>query len=350
MSLSADRDSPVSATDLATQAPIGRPMAGGQPLSEAVADQAAEWLTLLMSGEATDEDQQRWRLWRAAHPDHERAWAHIEAVTQRLKILEPAAGYKVLSPYAGPKGSARRKALKLLLWGGGAGFTGLLVSRTQTWQQQMADFRTGIGEQRSVALEDGSRVTLNTASAINVHFDGQQRLLRLVAGEVLVVTAQAPSGEKDVRPFVVATAEGRVRALGTRFSVRQGDGHTAVSVQESAAEITPADGGAPRTLMAGERTAFTRIAVDAPQPLSGREDAWARGHLIAEDMRLDEFLAELSRYRPGYLGCDPAVAGLRVSGVFPLHDTERILATLPRVLPVQLRLRSRFWVTVKAAS
>ena len=66
-------------------------------------------------------------------------------------------------------------------------------------------------------------------------------------------------------------------------------------------------------------------------------------------MPLGEFIAELDRYRLGVLRCDPRVAGLRLSGVFPVHDSDRILATLPSVLPVQVRARSRYWVLIEQA-
>lgn len=322
-------------------------MAGGQPISEAVADQAAAWLTLLMSGEATDDDRQRLQQWRGQQADHERAWQHIEAVTARLGLLAPRAGYQALSPYAGPKSPARRKAVQVLAWVGVVGGAGLFGSRTQLWQQRVADHRTATGEQRTVTLDDGTRVTLNTASAVDVRFDAQRRLLQLVAGEVLIVTGHG-SG-LDPRPFVVATAEGHIRALGTRFSVRQWDGHTSVAVQQSAVEIAPAADAARRILRAGERVSFTRTAVGAPEALRGDDEAWTRGQIVAENMPLGEFLAELGRYRPGLVRCEPAVAGLRLSGVFPLGDTDRILATLPNVLPVRVWLRTRYWVTVDAA-
>lgn len=327
-------------------------MAAGQPISEAVADQAAGWLTLLMSTEATRRDQQRWQQWRAAHPDHDRAWTHIEAVTQRFKMLEPRAGYQTLSPYAGAVASGRRKALNLLLWGSVAGATGLLASRTQTWQQQMADYRTGTGEQRTVTLADGSRILLNTASAVNVRFDGEQRLVRLVAGEVLIVTSHALGADAtpDGRPFVVQTGQGSIRALGTRFSVRQQGEQTRVAVQEHAVEITLAEDGQAQVLQAGQQTSFSRASIGRPLPVPEGDGSWARGQIVANDMPLGDFLAELGRYRPGLVRCDPAIAGLRFSGVFPLQDTDRILSTLPRVLPVQVRLRTRYWVTVEAAA
>ena len=335
-----------------------RPMAGSQPISEATADQAAQWLTLLMSGEASHEERQRWQQWRAAHPDHERAWQHIEAITGRLKQMEPKAAYRTLSPYvAAPRGAqtptspGRRKALQMLMWGGVACTTGLLVSRTQSWQQAVAEHRTGIGEQRSLVLDDGTQITLNTDSAINLRFDGERRLIRLVAGEVLIVTGHAHhNGHAETRPFIVESAEGDVRALGTRFTLRQLDGQTHVAVLESAVQITPRDNSTQaRIVHAGKQASFSRRVLDADQPLDEQSSAWSRGQIVADNVRLEDFLADLGRYRPGLLRCDPSVANLRVSGVFPLHDTDRILATLPTVLPVQVSQRTRYWVTVAAA-
>ncbi|CAD0352947.1 FecR domain-containing protein [Xanthomonas hortorum] len=345
----------VDAASRRTQAADGqRPLlAGGQPISVQVADQAAEWLTLLMSGTASEAQLQRWQQWRDAHPDHARAWAHIESVTGRLKALTPQAAYRSLSPYAGTNGQAspgRRKALNLLLWGGVAGATGVLASRTQPWQRVTADYVTATGERRDLQLQDGSRITLNTRSAIDVRFDAQQRLLQLLAGEIMVTTGHALGAGHDARPFVVRTAQGDIRALGTRFCVRQDEGDTQVSVLESAVEVRPQAGAqAARRVHAGEQCRFTAEALGAIAPVDAQAAAWVRGQLIADELRLDAFVAELDRYRPGRLRCDPAVGALRVSGVFPLDDTERILAMLPSVLPVKVSQRSRYWVTVQAA-
>ncbi len=326
-------------------------MADGEPISEAVATAAAEWLTLLMSGEATEEDRRSWQRWRAASLEHERAWQHIEAVTGRLKLMEPKAAYTSLSPYSDLKSPGRRKALNILIWGGAIGVTSVLASRTQIWQQTAADYRTGIGQQRTVTLADDTRIVLDTASAIDVEFDSRQRLVRLVAGQIMIATGhRAIGGRADPRPFIVQTDQGRIRALGTRFVVRQEDGHTAVDVQESAVEITPSDATwPPRLLKAGERTAFTLRGVDQSLASIEQDAAWTRGQIVADNVRLGDFLTDLARYRPGIVRCDPGVAGLRFSGVFPLNDTDRILAILPNVLPVQVRLRTRYWVTVEAA-
>lgn len=324
----------------------------GRVISRATADAAADWLTLLMSGEADDAQQHRWRQWRQAHGDHEAAWQHVEAVTGRMKSLERAPAYAALSPYGAsgrPSSVGRRRATRMLLWGGIATGAGLLASRTGTWQASMADYRSGTGEQRNLTLEDGTRLTLNTGSAVNLRFDANQRRILLVAGEIMIATRHGPE-QTDPRPLLVATAEGSIRSLGTRFTVRQRAGRTSVAVLESAVEVSPwAGSGSTRLVRAGEQTQFSRDAVEAPRSADEHADAWARGQLVADEQRLDDFLVELDRYRPGVLRVDPRIAGLRLSGVFPLADTDRILATLPSVLPVRVQWRTRFWATVVPA-
>ena len=73
--------------------------------------------------------------------------------------------------------------------------------------------------------------------------------------------------------------------------------------------------------------------------------------VIAEQVdnsQLGDFLAELSRHRPGILRCDPSVAGLELTGVFPLADTDRVLAALQQSLPVQVHSLTRYWISVSA--
>jgi transmembrane sensor len=63
-------------------------------------------------------------------------------------------------------------------------------------------------------------------------------------------------------------------------------------------------------------------------------------------MPLGDFVTELARYRSGHVACDPAVAGLRVSGTYPLADTDRVLAILGKSLPVAVEYRTCYWVRV----
>lgn len=326
---------------------------GGRVISRGTADAAADWLTLLMSGEAGQAQQTQWRQWRQAHADHEAAWQHVEAVTGRMKSLAPSPAYTALSSHGAggrPASAARRRATRVLLWGGLATGAGLLAARTAPWQARMADYRSATGEQRSFALEDGTRLMLNTGSAVDLRFDAGARRILLVAGEIMVATRHGPGVAADPRPLRVETAEGSIRSLGTRFTVRQHSGRTSVAVQESAVEISCRDApGSARVLHAGEQTQFSRDTVETPLPAGEQAAAWTRGQLVADEQRLDDFLAELDRYRPGMLRVDPQIAGLRLSGVFPLADTDRILAALPGALPVRVQWRTRFWATVVPA-
>lgn len=357
------------------QPPASRgPQAGGAPIRPATAEAAAEWLTLLMSGEATAPQRQAWLHWRAADAEHERAWCHIEAVAARFQGLHGGAASNSLALPAG-----RRRAVKALLALAVTAGGSALLTQTPAWHQWRADYASATGTRRDITLADGSRVTLNSGSAIKVDFDAERRLVTLLEGEIMIVTGHAAAGGTGdtgvdrnrtgagagggpvgaavdrhaavggtLPPFIVQTAEGRIRALGTRFSVRQLDGRSRVGVLEHAIELTPHAGGQPTLLQAGSGVEFTRDSVGTPAALGPASHAWLRGQLIADAMRLDDFLAELGRYRPGLLRCTAAVAGLRVSGAFPLDNTDRILDMLPNVLPVQIRERTRYWITVEA--
>ncbi len=322
-------------------------MAEGRPLDDAVAAQAAEWLTLLMSEEVDEADRRRWRRWRQAHPDHDRAWRHIEAVTGRFQEMIPGAAYRALSSVDKERlaSPGRRKVLGLLLMIGAGGTLG---AYSGGWRRWGATYATRVGERRDWTLADGTRVTLNTGSALDVDFNSDQRCLRLLAGEVWVVTAHV-GGVEDPRPLVVETAQGQVRSLGTRFSVRQEQDRTRLMVSESAVAVRPGGQVAPQVVRAGQTAVFSDEALDLVASATPGEPAWLRGQIVADDMPLGAFLDELERYRPGLLHHDASVAGLRVSGVFPLDDTDRILETLPRVIPVHVHWRTRYWVTVTSA-
>lgn len=204
----------------------------------------------------------------------------------------------------------------------------------------LADYRTGVGEERTIELPDHSRVTLNTYSAIDVQFNDSQRRILLRQGEILVEVARDRS-----RPFVVATPQGTARALGTRYLVRRDAGVTTVTVLKSHVEACIDAGHKVRrdsltcvALHAGQRTRITADAVEAATNLDAyAESAWMQGRLAVDNRPLTEVLAELERYRTGRIRFDAAqLAPLRVSGVFPLADTDHALTALEASLPIRV--------------
>lgn len=324
--------------------------AHGQPIDLAVAMQAAEWLTTLMSGESTPAEKTAWQQWRQAHPDHERAWKHIESVSGGLRELDGPASRQALLQSSHSPSISRRGSLRLLAWVSAIGLTGWFGARSEyapgMARAALADLSTGVGERRELALPDGTRLHMNSGSAVNIRFTDTQRMLQLVRGEVFIATARET--RRPYRPFLVETADGQAQALGTRYSVRQEDGRTSVAVEQGAVRLTPREGAGSLVVQADQGGAMTARSIVPAHAVSPDIWAWRQGLLLADAMPLRDFLHELSRYRHGLLGCDDAVAGLRISGVFPLADLDSVLLSLPDSLPVDVRLRTRYWVQVEA--
>jgi transmembrane sensor len=147
----------------------------------------------------------------------------------------------------------------------------------------------------------------------------------------------------------VGTAHGRVRALGTRFTVRERDGHTLLAVHDGAVRVQPAGDAEPVTVYAGRQVRFHRHGIAAAEAADPARDAWARGVLLARDITLDKLVGELARYQYGHMGVSPAVADLRVFGSFPARRPEKALAMLEDLLPIRVRRPLPWWTTIEAA-
>lgn len=308
-------------------------------------DEAAEWLMCLNAGEVSEADHAAWSRWRASSPERERAWQRAELLLGKLGSLPPALAMSTLDRPADPQRRAAITRLAALLALVPAGWMAFSQSERQGW---LADYRSGVGECRELSLVDGTRVFLNTDSAIDVRFDDGQRLIRLIRGEILVQTAAdnvVPS-----RPLRVATDQGRLQALGTRFSVRERGGRTYLAVLEGAIRVEAAGGQAmPLVVKAGEQTDFDAHSVVPVRAVDDAATAWTQGMLLADRMNLKDLVAELSRYGHGFIRCDPAVAGLLVSGAFPLSDRRRTLRMLAATYPLSVTEHmSGYWTLIAA--
>lgn len=304
--------------------------------------QAFEWQVTLWSGEASEEERAAFQRWHDGSAAHAQAWQSVQRLGSHLQGLagSPAAGAALRAPHAA---KARRQVLRSLLTVAGTGAVVLAARQTPQWAMAAADLRTGRGEQRQETLPDGTQLLLNTASAVDVLFTASERRLALRAGEIQVATAPDRLG----RPFVVETPHGSARPIGTRFTVRLDGDASAVAVAEGAVLLASRHApGQVQRLDAGQQARFDADRVQAAQPLSPLSTSWVGGVLAAEGMLLADFVHELGRYRTGVLRCDEAVAHLRVSGVYPLADTDRVLQALARALPVSVRSATRYWVTV----
>lgn len=188
-----------------------------------------------------------------------------------------------------------------------------------------SDAYTQVGAMRRLQLEDGSVVTLNTDSAIAVHLRKDLRTVRLLRGEAFFQVARDTR-----RPFVVDSAGGSARVLGTAFNVRLDDATAQVSVVEGRVAVSPPAGGTGAVLAAGQSawlagTAVHREARHDPRAAT----AWRRRQLVFYNAPLSQVVDELSRYRHGIVelrGDD--VRALPVSGAFSIADPDASLQLL----------------------
>lgn len=307
---------------------------------------AAHWFATLCAGEITPQQTLKWQQWYQQHEDHRWAWQRVESLQGQLHSLPGHLGYQTLHQAHQNAQLTRRRVLKSLLL-----LLGVGGSSWQLWQSPLgvglrADYHTASGEQQRVRLDDGSQLQLNTASAVQVAFTTQQRLIHLRQGEIAIITA--PDAQQ--RPFFVATREGMLRALGTGFSVRQWENQTELAVQQHAVEVTlNADPRQKMVLQQAHKLRFSASAFDVVQPLTPADNSWMQGLLSVSNRRLAEVIAEVARYRHGVLRCEPDAADLRVSGTFRLNDTDQLLHVLAQTLPIKIHTVSRYWVRVSAA-
>lgn len=304
--------------------------------------EAADWMVQLQSGSATDEDRRAIAQWQGRSAQHAQAWQRAQAVLGDFNSVPASIAGDTLKRIGRKKSLGRRQALGLLLLAGPATW---LAWQQKPWQAWTADQHTAIGEQRDLTLPDGTRLLINTASSLNIAFTDQVRRIDLLQGEVMITTAKDPAPTH--RAFVVQTRHGTARALGTHFSVRVGEHSSRVAVLEGAVEMLPARASRGLILKAGEQSAFGSDSVAAVAPLDSSALTWENGMLLAQHMRLADLLDELGRYRRGVLRCHASVAGLSVSGAFPLRDTDASLRLLQDTLPVKVSSLTGYWVTLE---
>ncbi|MGE8067520.1 FecR domain-containing protein [Pseudomonas sp. NPDC089569] len=304
--------------------------------------EAADWLVQLHSGTATTADHLAIAQWRGRSLEHDQAWQRAEMLLGDMRSVPANLAMQTLQRASRKEGLSRRQTLTrlgLLIMAGPLG----MAAQHLPWEQWSADQRTAVGEQKHLQLPDGSQLLLNTDSAVNIAFNPSERRVLLLDGELLVSTATDPAA----RPFIVETPQGTARSLGTRFCVRTEGSASRISVLEGQVTVTPQLMQQSTTLTAGERQRFKLNRFDAVERFDMAAMSWDKGMLLADNMRLDELLGELGRYRPGVLRCHPDVAALRVTGAFSVRDTDASLRLLSDTLPLNISRLTRYWLTVE---
>jgi transmembrane sensor len=311
-----------------------RMTSGGTPRS--TLDEAADWHFRRDEGRFGPEDEAALEAWLAASPEHRSAYAEVRSTWDDLAgIPRPAIAASASRPHAGARpitGIFALAACVAVAIGLGAAFD--LPTRIR------ADAYSATGETRTVRLDDGSSVELNSASAISIAYSPTRRTIRLLQGEAAFKVAKDPD-----RPFVVEANGGATQALGTVFVIRDFGEETTVTVLESRVAVSYPAGEAELDLSPGETVAYSSKGLGPARKVDAdAETAWRRGKLIFVDRPLGSVVDELNRYHVGRIVItDPSIRNLRVSGVFATGDPIRALNGLEFSLGLRsTRLTDRF--------
>lgn len=301
---------------------------------EQACEAALEWVARLRSDDVSEDDRQSFALWLGEHR------SHAEAMDEILELWDDLGVVRRLQTDSQIPAEAANSSRWLP-----AAFAAAacLVLAVFLWPQLQSDpvshsYRSAMGERLDVELPDGSRALLNTNSRISVTYADDQRLIELQQGE-----AWFKVESNKERPFHVDAGETRVTAVGTAFNVYLSPSSIDVTVTEGVVKVS----GLKQT---GSRTRYTELLHENQMLIAGTDGwelsssndvskhlAWQRGELVAEEMPLPELVEQLERYQDTrIIIADPQVAGLSVSGVIQLDQTEASLSAIAVSLGLQI--------------
>ncbi|WP_084398695.1 FecR family protein [Henriciella aquimarina] len=305
-------------------------MAAGDDTHSARLKAAAAWYGELQEPDLSAERWDAFQAWES-DPANAAAFAEIE---RTLVVTDRTAFGR-----AAKAGGHKRRDGRVPAWAGWLGgvaaalLVGLVV--IGLWPQGRAAepevYQTAVGEIREVALADGSSVTLNTASRVEVTLGKETRGILLSSGEALFDVA------KEDRPFVVRAGPSRTEALGTRFNIRTGDDAVAVTLVDGSVEVR-GTGRPGRRLSPGEQLIMDRagaVSVTGVDP--AQVTGWQAGMIVFDATTLAEAVAEMNRYSDVTLViADEGLAGERVSGAFPAGEPDAFSENLELFLPLEV--------------
>lgn len=301
---------------------------GSHVLDDAVMAEALDWLIRLE--DADDLDREQFQAWIERTPAHRAAFDKAWGIWQSPALADIA---RELEAGLQPPRPARRRLLKPLAMAAGLVLAVAAALESDLPLRLRADHLTDVGERQNLQLADGSRVLLNTDSALSSHIDDQRRIARLYRGEAYFDVARDPD-----RPFEVEAGPVQVSVRGTAFAVRYLGNAAEVSVHHGSVDLSSRQDGARVSLRAGDSIRIGPEGFGDPrQGDLDQELAWVRGRLVFEDCPLSQVLAELRRYYPGWiLSADDDLGQVKVTGNYRLDDPIGVVRSLAQVTAARL--------------
>ena len=310
-------------------------------MHDAIHEEAAAWFAKRRDGRCTPREESAFGEWRERSKAHATAYAETEHAWHQWKQLQSSDRMREMAAAAMAATAPRRRSVPAVRhWGpllaaacivaavvvGGIGLLPRLLATPPV------TYSTSLGEQRTEQLPDGTRVTLNTETALQVRYGHGQREVVLQHGEAMFDVVHDAG-----RPFVVTAGDGSVTDLGTRFAIRDDSGTAIVTLLQGRVEIAARDER--KQLTPGEQARYgahvAGISVRKVDPAA--VTAWLRGRLDFNGMPLAQAIADANRYSTIKLRLgDPKLADMPVGGSFRAGDNAAIATALSAVFPVRV--------------
>lgn len=308
---------------------------------------AIAWMVELRSGDAGPREQQAFAAWLADSPAHREAWQRLAGALESTfavpAVARSRSGHAVDAVLTRAEGYSRqrRRALRGALAIAGVGVASTWLGRgSGLLPDLLADLHTATAERREYALPGGSTLLLDARSSANANIhDGQQRVA-LRAGQV-IASLRSPA---TLLRIDSAQVQATLRA--GRCLLRCAPARTLVAALAGTVTVAPRDAAiAPSHLRAGEAAWFGADGMQRVDPADvPLLAAWERGMLAVRDRPLGEVVARLQAYRKGLMRIDAGAAALRVSGSYPLDDSDAALQALAETLPIAVRRYTGGWL------
>jgi transmembrane sensor len=333
--------------------------------------EAAAWIVRLHGPHRSPELEAAFRDWLAAHPENGKQFERVTEVWD--------AGSSVPVPGA-PRLARWKEPLVPRQWILAAAVL-LVVCGLAGWGAWRAwadpTYTTGVGEQRIVRLDDGTRLSLNSGTGVRIAYNNSERRVELERGEAYFEVAHNPA-----RPFIVTAGNHQVTALGTVFVVRYEAAQTAVTLLEGKVAVlplpdspslkplqlpqnspltipedskgtrsaranrhpsislppSPSNGEGELILSPGERVTFTRGgSPKLDEPRMEAVTAWRRGEVMLDKTQLADAIAELNRYdKTKLIIDDPKIAALPISGIYQAGDSNGFARTVAKLYDLEI--------------
>ncbi|OYX33391.1 MAG: hypothetical protein B7Y99_07480 [Caulobacterales bacterium 32-69-10] len=299
-------------------------------------EQAADFLARLQGDDASDADLLAFETWLSASPENWAAYDRLELLSSEIDARAAEALEALRAPTVAPR-SPRPRPARWSRWAVAGAMAAAAAVAAWIWLPGTVApqvYEADRGQIREVALGEGTRITLNTQSKIEVAMERRARRVVMSEGEAAFDVAQDPR-----RPFLITVGDRTVTVVGTEFNIANRTGRLSVTVTRGVVEVSP---------LAGEQGDVVRLvrsqrllhdvggAAQRVETVAAPENAfsWKKRRLIYDDASLDQVVADLNRYFPRPVQLEGDAKTLRFSGVLMVADEDAVLRRLEELLPV----------------